>query len=140
MRKFWTGALVVTILIGLLAITPLGWAKEPYRQVLILADRNMNVEPFLTGRDVIASRYAAPDCPTPWSVRKFRYFGGKQEQVNVVWIDNGKLQIGVIPTRGMGILAVLMDGKRVLGWDSPTAASSASMAGFPACRLVRVTT
>src|SRR5208282_1705776 len=115
MRKFWTGALVVTILIGLLAITPLGWANEPYRQVLISADRNMNVDPFLTGQDAIVSRYAVPDCPTPWSVRKFRYFGGKQEQVNVVWIDNGKLQIGVIPTRGMGILAVLMDGKRVLG-------------------------
>ncbi len=71
MRKFWTGALVVTILIGLLAITPLGWAKEPYRQVLISADRNMNVDPFLTGRYAIVSRYGVPDCPTPWSARKF---------------------------------------------------------------------
>ena len=37
----------------------------------------------------------------------------------MIWIDNGKLQIGVIPTRGMGILSVMMDGTRVLGWDSP---------------------
>jgi hypothetical protein len=68
---------------------------------------------------MIVSRYAAPDCPVPWSVRKFRYFGGKQEQIDVVWVDNGKLQIGVVTTRGMGILSVLMDEKRVLGWDSP---------------------
>lgn len=119
MRKFRTGALVATVLIGLLTVAPLGWGKEPYRQVLISADRNMNVDPFLTGRDVIVSCYAAPDCPTVWSVRKIHYFGGKQEQVNVVWIDSGKLQIALIPTRGMGILSVLMDGKRVLGGDSP---------------------
>ena len=52
-------------------------------------------------------------------MRKYRYYGGKQEQVYVVWIDNGKLQISVIATRGLGILSVLMDGKLVLGWDSP---------------------
>ena len=119
MQKFWTGALFVRSLIGLLAITPLSWAKEPFRQVLISADRNMNVDTFLFGRDMIVSRYATPDCPIPWSVRKYRYYGGKQEQVYIVWIDNGKLQISVIATRGMGILSVLMDGKRVLGWDSP---------------------
>ena len=109
----------MTSLIGLLAVTPLAWAKEPYRQVLISADRNMNVDTFLFGRDMIVSRYAVPECPIAWSVRKFRYYGGKQEQVYVVWIDNGKLQISVIATRGLGILSVLMDGKRVLGWDSP---------------------
>src|SRR5271169_3613152 len=119
MRKFWIGELVVRSLIGLLTVTSLSWAKEPFRQVLISADQNMNVDPFLFGRSMIVSRYATPDCPIPWSVRKFRYFGGKQEQIDLVWIDNGKLQIGVIATRGMGILSVLMDGKRVLGWDSP---------------------
>jgi galactose mutarotase-like enzyme len=119
MGKFRNGALIATMVIGLVVVVPLGWGKEPYRQALISADRNMNVDPFLFGRDMIVSRYATPDCPTPWSVRKFRYFGGKQEQVYMIWIDNGKLQIGLIPTRGMGILSVLMDGKRVLGWDSP---------------------
>ncbi len=119
MRKLWTGALIVTLLLGLFVLSPQGWAKEPYRQVMISADRNMNVDTFLFGRDMIVSRYAAPECPTAWSVRKYRYYGGKQEQVYVVWIDNGKLQISVIATRGLGILSVLMDGKRVLGWDSP---------------------
>jgi galactose mutarotase-like enzyme len=119
MRKFCTCALVINSLFGLLVIPPLSSAKEPYRQVLISAERNMNVDPFLFGRNMIVSRYATPDCPIPWSVRMFHYYGGKQEQINVVWIDNGKLQIGVIATRGMGILAVRMDGKRILGWDSP---------------------
>jgi hypothetical protein len=103
----------------LLVVPVSGWGKDPYRQVLISSSRSMNVDPFLTGRDVIVSRYAAPECPIPWSVRKYRQFGGKQEKVDVVWLDNGRLQIAVIPTRGMGILAVLMDGQRILGWDSP---------------------
>ena len=119
MRKIWMPALVVSGFLSLLAVTSLAQAKEPFRQVLISADRNMNVDTFLFGRDMIVSRYATPDCPTPWSVRKYRYYGGKQEHIWVVWIDNGKLQIGVIATRGMGILSVIMDGKRVLGWDSP---------------------
>jgi hypothetical protein len=79
----------------------------------------MNVDPFVAGRNMIASRYAAPECPIPWSVRNYKYFGGKQEHVNLVWVDNGKLQIGIIATRGLGILTVLMDQKRILGWDSP---------------------
>jgi len=119
MRKPWTGVLATTVLVNLLTITPRGWAKEPYRQVLVSASLNMNVDPNYLAKTVIASRYAAPDCPTPWSVRKVRQFGGKQEQIDMIWIDNGKLQIGVIPTRGMGIRSVMMDGTRVLGWDSP---------------------
>ena len=44
--------------------------------------------------------------------------GGKQEGVDVVTIDNGRMQIVVVPTRGMSILGVTM-GKIRLGWDSP---------------------
>jgi hypothetical protein len=106
-------------MVVVLGLSSVAMGREPYRQVLISASRNMNVNPNLLARDVILSRYAVPDCPTVWSVRKFRYFGEKQEGVDVVWIDSGKLQIAVIPTRGMGILSVLMDGTTVLGWDSP---------------------
>ena len=87
--------------------------------MLISSSKIMNVDPLVAGRNMIVSRYAAPECPTPWSVRNYRYFGGKQEQINIVWIDNGKLQIAVIATRGLGILTVLMDEHRILGWDSP---------------------
>src|SRR5262249_50030798 len=37
---------------------------------------------------------------------------------DVIVVDNGKLRFTVIPTRGMGILAVTMGDFR-LGWDSP---------------------
>src|SRR5438046_250568 len=92
---------VVGSMVVVLVLSSVAMGKEPYRQVLISASRNMNVDPNLLKREVILSRYEVPECPTVWSVRKFRYFGGRQEGVDVVWIDNGKLQIAVIPTRGM---------------------------------------
>ena len=38
--------------------------------------------------------------------------------MELLTLDNGKLKITIIPTRGMGILDVKMDGIR-LGWNSP---------------------
>jgi hypothetical protein len=51
-------------------------------------------------------------------VRKYRLHGGKQDGVDVVVLDNGKLQIAVCPTRGMGVLWATLGDVR-LGWDSP---------------------
>ncbi|QEH39203.1 hypothetical protein OJF2_78170 [Aquisphaera giovannonii] len=96
-----------------------GHNKAPLRQVIISADRVMNADPWVMAKYVFLSRHEVPECPTPYSVRKFRYFGGKQEMVEVIWIESGKLQIGVLATRGMGIWKVLLDGVTVLGWDSP---------------------
>jgi Domain of unknown function (DUF4432) len=77
------------------------------------ARENMNVEHWeAAGKDI------TPACPASWSVRKFRLHGGKQEGVDVLAVDNGKLVLTVLPTRGMGILEVKMGGIR-LGWDSP---------------------
>ena len=81
--------------------------------------RNANADPLVAGRDVTLSRYEVPQSPIQWSVQKFRMFGGKQEGIDVIWIDNGKLQIGVIPTRGMGIQVGDHGWSEVLGWDSP---------------------
>ena len=53
-----------------------------------------------------------------WSVTKTILKGGKQEGVELLTLDNGKLVIRVIPTRGMGILDIQMGDIR-LGWDSP---------------------
>src|SRR5437763_242401 len=49
-----------------------------------------------------------PDCPTPWSVEFKTLHGGKQDGVKLLTLDNGKMQIVLIPTRGMGILSVAM--------------------------------
>ncbi len=116
MRRF---LLLALLGVGVLSLPGMGLAKEPFRRVLISASRSMNVDPFVSGRDVIVSRYATPECKSPWSVRKYRYFGGRQEGVDVIWIDNGRLEIALIPTRGMGVYTVLHKGTRILGWDSP---------------------
>ena len=55
---------------------------------------------------------------SPWSVTRTLLKGGKQEGVELLTLDNGKLKIVVIPTRGMGILEVL-SGEIRLGWKSP---------------------
>jgi len=65
-----------------------------------------------------SGKEVTPDCPVAWSVRKFPLHGGKQEGVDVVVLDNGKLTMTVIPTRGMGIFSVVCGDVR-LGWDSP---------------------
>ncbi|MSR32116.1 MAG: DUF4432 family protein [Gemmataceae bacterium] len=54
----------------------------------------------------------------PWKVRKAVLHGGKQDGVELIEVDNGSLCFQVIPTRGMGILAVQRDSTR-FGWNSP---------------------
>ena len=44
--------------------------------------------------------------------------GGRSDGVEIITIDNGNLQIRIIPTRGMGIYEVTKGDVR-LGWDSP---------------------
>jgi len=55
----------------------------------------------------------------PFSVEKRRLHGGKQIGVDVIVIENGEMTITLVPTRGMGIHDVKMEGKRILGWTSP---------------------
>lgn len=56
--------------------------------------------------------------PKGISITQTTLHGGKQEGVELIRIDNGKLAITVIPTRGMNILRVESDDV-TLGWDSP---------------------
>jgi galactose mutarotase-like enzyme len=83
------------------------------RYVLTSAEQNIDLESWqITARDI----GVAPDIS--WSVRKQRLHGGKQDGVDVIVVDNGRLTITLVPTRGMGILRVVMGDLR-LGWDSP---------------------
>jgi hypothetical protein len=54
----------------------------------------------------------------PFSVKKSILHGGKQEGVELIEIDNGRMTISVIPTRGMNVLRV-RSGDITLGWNSP---------------------
>src|SRR5437868_7084588 len=88
-------------------------AAEPYRKTLISTGQNVRA-----GQGDITAKEATPGCPVAWSVRTRTLHGGKQEGVELIVVDNGKLQITVIPTRGMGVLSVAAGDVR-LGWDSP---------------------
>lgn len=55
-----------------------------------------------------------------WSVRKHTLRGGLSDGVDVVELDNGRLSLAIIPTRGMGIWRGTCDGLD-LGWKSPVA-------------------
>ena len=65
-----------------------------------------------------SSNHSGKQFSSPWSVTRKTLSGGKQEGVELLTLDNGRLKIRIIPTRGMGILDVTMDDIR-LGWDSP---------------------
>jgi hypothetical protein len=81
--------------------------------VLTSVEQNVDVADWR-----LTSREAGVAADVPWSIRKVRLHGGKQDGVDLVIVDNGRLTITIIPTRGMGILRVEMGDLR-LGWDSP---------------------
>jgi peroxiredoxin len=94
-----------------LGISPI-LAAEPFRLVLTDVEQNIHKETAqITSSDV------APDSPLSWSVRKYVLRGGKQEGVDVIEVDNGRLRFTVVPTRGMSVQQVLMGDLR-LGGDS----------------------
>ena len=103
---------IFTVIAIVLSLGGLAMA-DPLVQVLTSAQRNQRVEQWEA-----TSKEFAPAQPTPWSVRKLMLHGGKQEGVDVIIVDNGKMQIAVCPTRGMGLLWARLGDVR-LGWDSP---------------------
>jgi hypothetical protein len=86
---------------------------QTHKVDLISSARNINCQDLS-----ILGKEFTPDCDTPWSVNIKTLHGGKQEGVRLITLDNGKMQIVVIPTRGMGVLSVTM-GDLKLGWKSP---------------------
>lgn len=66
-------------------------------------------------------RITAEDVPGAgggWSVTKRTLRGGLSDGVDVVEVDNGKMQIAILPTRGMSVWKAKI-GDDVLGWRSP---------------------
>jgi len=88
-------------------------AAEPLQVTVTDVEKNIYVESLNLTSDQVT-----PDCPYAWSVRKYVLHGGRQEGVEVIDVDNGRLRFRVVPTRGMTIQEVRMDDLR-LGWDSP---------------------
>jgi len=105
------------------AASPTAEKKPPFHRMLISVKNN-----YYPARDqqnilpaqirMFASRYTVPECPIPWRVQMNTLHGGKQDDVEIISIENGKMTIFLTPTRGMGLTAVVRDEVRV-GWDSP---------------------
>jgi hypothetical protein len=103
----------VALSLLLLCLMPLSAGGQTFHKTLISTRQNIRLEQWS-----VAARDVQPDGPGGWSVRKFTLHGGKQEGVDGVLVDNGKLRLLVVPTRGMGIREVTLGDTR-LGWDSP---------------------
>ncbi|OHB76045.1 MAG: DUF4432 domain-containing protein, partial [Planctomycetes bacterium RBG_16_55_9] len=110
-------ASIIIAIVGVSADRP----AEPFRLVLTDVEQNIYKQ---TAH--IANSEVTPDCPVSWSVRKDVLHGGKQEGVEIIEVNNGKLRYIVIPTRGMSIQHALMGDPSTplrtglrLGWDSP---------------------
>src|SRR5262245_50583176 len=89
------------------------FTNDPYRQTLTSVSRNIHLDTWrITHRDFDFKS------AIPWSVQKYTLRGGKQEGVDVIVVNNGRLSFVVVPTRGMSALKVEMGDIR-LGWDSP---------------------
>lgn len=102
--------LVVAVVI-LTSVMPL--RAETYRQVLTDSKAGIHAEDFS-----LSSADLGLKTDIPWSIRKDTLHGGKQEGVELIEVNNGRLTFSVIPTRGMSIYKVWCD-DITLGWDSP---------------------
>jgi hypothetical protein len=84
-------------------------AAEPFRKSLTSAKDGIHLDTW---------EASANSIPKGASIRKLTLHGGKQEGVDLIIVNNGKLTFTVIPTRGMSIGRVDLGPIR-LGWDSP---------------------
>ncbi|NOT63788.1 MAG: aldose 1-epimerase family protein [Acidobacteria bacterium] len=86
---------------------------DPIRQTLTSAVRNVRLETWQVNSSQMPFKTASA-----WSIQKYVLHGGKQEGVDVIVLNSGKLTITVVPTRGMSVLRV-ESSELVLGWNSP---------------------
>ena len=87
-------------------------AAQPCSKKLTSVEDNLRIEEWEAGAgDLIPGAQG-------WSVRKITLHGGRQEGVDAIVVDNGRLKFTVCPTRGMGVLSVTMNDV-YLGWSSP---------------------
>ncbi len=106
------------IIVGMAVGLGLWWSGGALAQeeivrytITSVAENRMTEEVSLSSADITPAS-------APWTLVKETLHGGKQEGVEIITLDNGVLQIVVVPTRGMSIFQVTKGDVR-LGWDSP---------------------
>src|SRR5256885_654752 len=81
----WLRALGWASLLVLMSSLPAKSAVPPFRKVLISSSEQIHV------RDPKISAAELPSVPGNWSVSKTTLVGGKQDGVDLITVDNGKL-------------------------------------------------
>ena len=94
------------------ALFPAGLAAQDFHETLTDTSTNTWVENFSIDGGPTSDGNVA------WSVRKYTLRGGKQDGVDVVEVNNGRLRFTIVPTRGMNVHELYCGDLR-LGWDSP---------------------
>ncbi|MBT5018777.1 aldose 1-epimerase family protein [bacterium] len=87
---------------------------EDHRFVLTNTESNR----FVGKKTLSARDFDGVSTDEKWSITKEVLKGGKQDGVDLITVDNGRMKIRIIPTRGMNILDLQVDDFR-LGWNSP---------------------
>ncbi len=104
----------IPFLAALMAISATAMSSAAViEETLISARNNIRVEHWHRDYRDLQLPVAAK-----WSIRKSVLRGGKQEGVDIIEVDNGRLRFTVIPTRGMSIYEAALGDVR-LGWNSP---------------------
>ena len=91
-------------------------AASPTASEKVLTDSNQSLNEDKWGLQASDLQSYKGDAQS--KIEKHTLRGGKQDGVEIIEVDNGKLRFQVIPPRGMGILDVNLSDVR-LGWDSP---------------------
>ncbi len=74
---------------------------------------NISQSPFAVGPVDLPARKGN------WQVSQRTLHGGLSEGVDLVEIDNGRMRLFILPTRGMGIWRAEIGDDQTLGWHSP---------------------
>ena len=87
--------------------------KKRFRKIIIDTASQIYIENWgISNKDIeLESNYE-------WYIHKRRLYGGKQDNVDIIEVNNGSFSFIIVPTRGMGI----WKGKFkdcFLGWESP---------------------
>jgi hypothetical protein len=60
-----------------------------------------------------------PGAPSRFSIKKKTFRGGLSEGVEEIRVNNGRFEISILPTRGMGLWKAWLGDELTLGWQSP---------------------
>lgn len=64
-------------------------------------------------------RADVPGAPSGFSIKKRTLRGGLSEGVDEIRVNNGRFEISILPTRGMGLWKAWLGDELTLGWQSP---------------------